>query len=255
MRIAFIHKPYFLPWMGYFAKLLHADVFIVQDNVLASNRVWINRSKIIRPDGQPGYITLPIGEKGDTPICDIELPISARQKSARRISMSIEHAYARSRQFSAWKPIKEHFCSIMARHTRLLDIDMALVHVLLQVLQLPQPEIRLASDLTVQVDPLYTLISNCRETRCDALILGGGNTDWSTEDTDRLRASSVEPLFHDFYVAHPQYYQTRRERLGFCRGLSILDCLLNEGPETAALLLQSVPLSRTEGQVPHDNNV
>jgi len=254
MRIAVIHKPYFLPWMGYFSKLLYADVLVLQDNVLASNRVWVNRSKIIRPDGQPGYITLPIGEKGDTPICDIELPIEARQQSARRISMSIEHAYARSRCFSEWGPIKEQFCSIMRRYARLVDIDLALIEVLLQALRLPQPDIRLTSGLMVQADPLSTLISNCRETGCDALILGGGNTEWSMEDTERLRAASIEPLFHNFYAVHPEYYQTRRERLGFCRGLSILDCLLNEGPETTVLLLKSVPLSKDEGRAHDDDN-
>jgi hypothetical protein len=255
MRVAVIYKPYFFPWMGYFAKLLHAQVFIVQDNVLASNRVWINRSKIIRPDGQPSYITLPIGENGDNPICEIELSSAVRQKSARNISMSIEHAYARSRHFSEWKLIKEHFCKILNIHARLIDIDMALINVLLKTLQLPIPEIRLASELEIQDNSIDNLISNCHETGCDTIILGGGNKDWTKENTGRLRDSFIKPLFQDFFGEHPQYYQTRRERLGFCPGLSILDCILNEGLDATAQLLRCVPLSLQYKDMTYDNNI
>lgn len=247
MRVAVIHKPYFFPWMGYFSKLSYAHVFIVQDNVLASNRVWVNRSQIVRPDGQPGYITLPIGQKGDTPICDIELSPAVRDESTRRISMSVEHAYARSRCFAEWKSLlKEQFSDIMTKHSCLLDIDMAIVAVLLRLLQLTPLEICFASNLQRKNDPLDNLISNCCETQCDAIILGRGNNDWTAEDTGRLRQAHIEPLVHDFFGAHPEYYQTRRERLGFCRGLSILDCILNEGHEMAASLLKRVPLA-------HDN--
>jgi hypothetical protein len=227
--------------MGYFSKLMHAHVFIVQDNALASNRVWVNRSKIIRPDGQLGYITLPIGERGDARISDIALTSAARQESARRISMSIDHAYARSRHFSEWKTLKPHFLEIMESHSRLIDIDMALIIALLERLGVPLPGIYLASHLQCRVDLIDTLVSNCRETSCDALILGRGNRDWSATDTDRMRQAGVTPLDHDFYDMHPEYYQTRRERLGFCRGLSILDCLLNEGSENTASLLRQVP--------------
>jgi len=242
MRVAVIHKPYFFPWMGYFSKLSHAHAFIVQDDVLASNRVWVNRTRIIRPTGKPGYVTLPIGKKGDTPICDIVLPATVREESARRISKSIEHAYAKSRFFSQWRPLQALFADIMAGHRRLLDIDMGIITVLLEHLQLPPLEIFLSSRLTHCGDWIDTLIANCRETRCDALILGTGNEDWTTEDTERLRRAQIQPLTHDFYAVHPAYYQTRRERLGFFPGLSILDCILNEGYERTTELLKSVPL-------------
>lgn len=34
MGTAVIHRPYFLPWLGYFTKLVYADTFIVQDNFI-----------------------------------------------------------------------------------------------------------------------------------------------------------------------------------------------------------------------------
>jgi hypothetical protein len=240
MRVAVIHKPYFFPWMGYFSKLLHAQVFIVQDNVLASNRVWINRSQIIRPDGQPGYITLPIGEKGHIRISDIELSSEARQNAARLITMSVEHAYARSRHFAEWKTLKPDFLNIMSGCSRLIDIDIAIITALLSYLQIPFPEIHVTSELQSIGNAVDTIISNCRETSCDALILGRGNDDWTKAEIHRMRQAGIALFMHDFYGMHPEYYQTRRQRLGFCRGLSILDCILNEGPARTKSLLDVV---------------
>lgn len=54
--IATIHRPYFLPWMGYFSKLFYSDIFIVMDDVNFTKRHFIDRTKIINP--QYTYVTL-----------------------------------------------------------------------------------------------------------------------------------------------------------------------------------------------------
>ena len=131
----------------------------------------------------------------------------------------------------------------MATHSRLLDIDMAIIKVLLEKLQIPPPEILFTSSLEQKDDPIDTLLPNCREAGCDALILGTGNDDWTAADIDRLRQAHIQPLLQDFYAVHPVYYQTRRTRLGFFPGLSILDCILNEGYDKTTSLLRGVPLS------------
>lgn len=244
MRVATIHKPYFMPWMGFFSKLLHADVFIVQDNVLTSNRVWVNRSQIIRSDGLPRYITLPIGNSGGKRISDIELSFEVRQSSAQYISMAVEHAYARSRYFSSWQVLKPQFLEIMNRNCRLLDINMELITLLMMYIGVPMPDIQYASCLRPKGETTDTVVFNCSQTSCDALILGVGNSKWTTSDAKLLRQAGIKPLMHDFYGLHPEYYQTRRQRLGFYRGLSIVDCILNEGPSRTASLLNTVPCSQ-----------
>ena len=51
----------------------------------------------------------------------------------------------------------------------------------------------------------------------------------------------------DDYLALPEYYQVRREQLGFIGGLSILDLLFNLGPE-ALLYLRSLAGLQPDGR-------
>jgi hypothetical protein len=60
---AVIHQPYFLPWMGYFSKLIYADKFIVLDNVEFSKRHFIDRVQVINSDGNLIWIGMNIGER------------------------------------------------------------------------------------------------------------------------------------------------------------------------------------------------
>ena len=42
-RVAAIHQPQYLPWLGYFDKLLAADVFVYLDDVQYVKNEWKNR--------------------------------------------------------------------------------------------------------------------------------------------------------------------------------------------------------------------
>ena len=41
-----IHQPEYLPWLGYFEKMLRADVFVLLDNVQFSEGDFHNRTRI-----------------------------------------------------------------------------------------------------------------------------------------------------------------------------------------------------------------
>lgn len=56
-----IMQPYFLPYIGYFQLINAADRFILLDDVQYIRHGWINRNRILKPEG-PGfsYISLPL---------------------------------------------------------------------------------------------------------------------------------------------------------------------------------------------------
>ena len=58
MKVA-IHQPNYLPWMGYFHKMHHADVFIFLDDVQFTKGSHINRVKILSGKG-PRWLTVPV---------------------------------------------------------------------------------------------------------------------------------------------------------------------------------------------------
>ena len=58
MRIA-IHQPQYIPWPGYFAKILSSDIFVFYDDVQYSKNSIMNRNEIL-VNGQKQYLTVPV---------------------------------------------------------------------------------------------------------------------------------------------------------------------------------------------------
>ena len=57
--IVAIHQPNYAPWLGYFAKMARADVFVFLDDVQYSKNSYINRVQI-DAGGSPRWLTVPV---------------------------------------------------------------------------------------------------------------------------------------------------------------------------------------------------
>lgn len=66
MKVA-IHQPNYAPWLGYFAKIAAADVFIFLDDVQFSKNSYINRVQI-DAGGKPRWLTVPVSYSFGDPI-------------------------------------------------------------------------------------------------------------------------------------------------------------------------------------------
>lgn len=59
-------QPYFFPYLGYF-QLIHAsDLFIIFDTPQYIRHGWIERNKILKPDGEALYIKVPLNKKSSS---------------------------------------------------------------------------------------------------------------------------------------------------------------------------------------------
>lgn len=102
------------------------------------------------------------------------------------------------------------------------------MELILKLLSLPSPQIYYGSNFEYVDNPTERLILLCKETECSKIIMGsGGSVD--IHNISKLKEEGVSILYQDFYNHHPSYYQTRRQRIGFAKGLSIVDCIFNEG--------------------------
>src|SRR5882757_6777636 len=61
--IGAIHQPNYIPWLGYFFKIAHADKFVFLDNVVYPDSGFVNRNSIKTPSG-PAWLTIPVISKG-----------------------------------------------------------------------------------------------------------------------------------------------------------------------------------------------
>ncbi|MBR0150528.1 MAG: WbqC family protein [Synergistaceae bacterium] len=77
MRLG-IMQPYFFPYLGYFALIKYCNRFIFFDTPQYIRHGWCNRNRILKQDGTPSYITVPVKKSPrETPINKILIDNSA----------------------------------------------------------------------------------------------------------------------------------------------------------------------------------
>jgi WbqC-like protein family len=73
MKLA-IMQPYFLPYIGYFSLIKNTDKFIIFDIPQFMRHGWIERNRVLKPNGEPLYIKVPLVKHSrDTPICSVKI--------------------------------------------------------------------------------------------------------------------------------------------------------------------------------------
>lgn len=76
-----IMQPYFFPYIGYFSLIQCVDNYIYFDTPQYERRGWMNRNRILNPNGDFTYITVPIVKSSQkTAICDIKIDNSQNWK-------------------------------------------------------------------------------------------------------------------------------------------------------------------------------
>src|SRR5665648_86327 len=69
-----IMQPYFFPYLGYFSLIKNTEQFILFDPVQFIKHGWIERNRILKPQGDWQYISVPLVKHSrDTIIKDIQI--------------------------------------------------------------------------------------------------------------------------------------------------------------------------------------
>lgn len=70
MRILSAHQPNFLPWAGYFIKIIQSDFFVFSDDVQYSKQQLVNRAKFKSREDNEINLVLPVMKNQKHRICD-----------------------------------------------------------------------------------------------------------------------------------------------------------------------------------------
>jgi len=98
-RIATIHQPEHLPWLGFFAKVAAADLLISLDTVPFRKNYFQNRNRVLGPDGGAHWLTVPV-RLDDHLAGQIRLvPIAEDGRWRRKHLRTLEHRYRRHPHF------------------------------------------------------------------------------------------------------------------------------------------------------------
>lgn len=101
--IVTIHQPNLYPWLGFFDKMLQADLFISLDNVPFTKRGFQNRVQL-KGAGGPQWLTLPVSSKGKYGQITGEVEISDEQPWSKSHLKTLELCYKATPYFPAVYP-------------------------------------------------------------------------------------------------------------------------------------------------------
>lgn len=227
-KVMAAHQPNFLPYLGFFDKMLKTDVFVIRDEVQFTERDYHHRNRI-RTDG-------PIGKE---PQCKwVRVPVTKERKHIRHIMIrnevkdrnvpwnvsmlrQIRSNYETSPFFSEHYPKLEAILSI--KTDKLIDLNMRIIELLKGCFNITT-EIVYASQLD------YKKTNNASEDlvriakALDAHIYLSGVGGRAYLNHDLFSIAGIDLQFQSY--THPTYHQRFS---GFVPNLAAIDALFNVG--------------------------
>ncbi len=229
-RKVVVLQPGYLPWLGFFEQMARCDVFVFYDDVQFDKHSWRNRNRIKSVKG-PQWLTVPVKHKGlDKPLIK-EIRIDSRAAWARKHLQSVRTNYSKAGFFDRYFPGLEEVLNRPWKY--LVDLDVALVEWICRELGLER-EILFSSQLGVGGSRSGRLLDICLHLKAATYLSGAAARDYL--DTDLFARQGIGVVFQDY--AHPVYPQLFGEFIPY---LSVLDLLLNAGPESLEILAPPAP--------------
>ena len=226
MKAVAVMQPTYLPWLGYFALLDRVDVFAFLDIVQFDHRSWQQRNRIAGAAG-PQMLTVPVLKKGARSQRIADVLINPTGGYPAKHIRAMEHAYTRAAHID---PYVAGLTEIMqGGHERLADLTIDLIGWLSIQLGIETHCVRCSSlDATGKRADLLADI--CRRLGADLYVSPPGARVY----LDKSRAFDdlgIPVVYNDY--EHPTYPQCRSP---FAPYMSIVDLLLNVGPESLAVI-------------------
>ena len=225
MTTLVVLQPGYLPWIGYFDLLQKADVFVHYDDVQFDKHGWRNRNRLKGSRGAV-WLTVPVRHSGRAGQKILEVEIDDRQNWQRKHLATVRQLYARAPYLDSIFP---NLTDILDRPwRRLVELDLAVVDWLARELGITTLRYQ-ASELNICGDRNERLLNLCRHFGATTYLSGNAARDYL--DVPQFSANGIRVVWHDY--AHPAYGQQHGE---FVSHLSLLDLILNVGPNSLAVL-------------------
>ena len=223
MPIICIHQPDFVPYLGFFHRLLLSDHFIILDDAQYIKGGWQNRDQIKGRNG-PVWLTLSIVKRFPQAINEVML-----QDDPQWIEDNLNllrECYARAPYFDEVFPHIE--AVYRGGHRRMIDLNIAMLQLAFDYFEIDIP-MSFASQHALQSKSTQRLVDLVQLQGGTTYLTGTGSRDYLDEAL--FTQAGIEVEWQRF--KHPVYPQQYGD---FVPMLSCLDVLFNCGRESAALL-------------------
>ena len=233
MTTVVINQPCYLPWLGLFERLAKADIFVFLDTVQFERHEWQNRNRLKGADDQPFYITVPVLKSKDLGIPIREVLIAQDVANGRwreKHLNAIKTNLGRTPYFNKVFPIIKEV--IEEDTTNLAILNIKGIERIACMLGL-NPRFVRASALNPDGNKTSLVVDICKKVSADCYYSSVGARAYMDAEMSLFRDANVQVVYQEWQ--HPAYQQRGKK---FVSHLSIIDALMNLGPEGTKSLLK-----------------
>lgn len=230
MKTVVIHQPDFLPYLGFFHRLLHADYFVLLDHVqfvTNGSRSWTHRDKIKTAQGER-WLTVGIKKIAlGTPINEVLLADTDWRQSNLNL---LRENYRNAPYFSAIFPEIEQLYAMSAE--RLVDFNVASIKLLMKWFDISIP-LAYSSQMEVTGKKNELLVDILTKVSATHYLSGVGARSYF--EPAPFITADITVQWQDFN--HPVYPQQFGEFIPY---LSSLDLFFNCGIDYTRQILKDL---------------
>ena len=221
-----INQPAYLPWLGYFDRIIKSDLHIILDNVQFEENSMTNRNKARTINGWT-WLSIPLFTKGlfgNLVLKNVEIDNS--QNWRKKHYGTLLSSYGKAAYF---KEYRSWFSEFYDREWKIMGPLLEdSTNFLLQSLGINTP-MRKASEIKASGKKSDYILNLCKEVDATVYLSGPFGRDYL--ELENFESAGIEVRFHDY--EHPTYTQLHGEFMPY---MSIVDLLFNEGSKSLKIL-------------------
>ena len=225
--IVSIHQPNYIPWIGFFHKILLSDTYVVFDDIqFPRGKDYANRNQIKTNNGKMWLTASVLGKKDLKPWNQIEINNNGWKEKHLN---NIESFYKKTPYFKSYFLFLKRIYE--TDHKLLLNLNLDLIIFFLGCLE-KTPNIVLSSEIKTQLTGLDKIMYILKNQQATEYISGDGEGSKRYINEQLFKDNNIKLTWQNY--KHPVYKQSYGEFIPY---LSILDLLFNEGPNSKNIIL------------------
>ena len=221
------HQPEYLPYIGFFFKMMNCDKFVFVDHVQFNKKGYQNRNRIRNTTGEV-FLTVHVLTKGKfhQPINEVQInnDVNWQKKHWRSIVLN----YKKAEFFDEHKDFFEKIYS--NKYEKLSQLNETIIRYLANELEI-NVEIVKSSEFGSLGNKTDLLIDMCKKLGADTYLSGEGGRKYV--DHSKFETNNLKHLFTNF--KHPIYTQQFEP---FMPNMSVIDLLFNHGSKNSKEIIK-----------------
>lgn len=215
-----IHQPNYIPWLGFFNKIIQSDIYIVFDDVqFPRGKDFAYRNKIKTPQGGK-WLSLPVSNKSqlvEWRHALLSTDVDWRADHLNQITAAYRNAPYYSEVFDMLEKIYDK------DYNSVEELNLTIIETILDIYNWHGTIIK-SSELNVNERGLEKIIGLLNEVKATTYITGVGAGSQRYIDESIFKYNNIGLQYQQFN--HPEYNQ---QHGAFEPYMSIIDLLFNEG--------------------------